>query len=343
MLKKSLLTVALLSISSSIFAQLGGLNEGDRVESAPLENRLLLLSDLPGVNVKSTLLPGATVGTSDLVVGLTPGRRVSGEVDFDNAGNRYTGEYRLGAMVNLNNPLGLGDVASLRAITSSSGLNYARASYQLVVGKATAGSLYGDHRDGWGGGGLTGYSLTWTVGNIDMLTSAARAIDAATAKTQGHFGKLEFTAMRLQRVTDALSLYGSINGQFASKNLDSSERMELGGIYAVRAYPEGEGYGDEGYVLNLEARLQLPNFSAQQLGRVQLIGFVDGGQVTLHKNPWTPGTKRRSLSGAGMGLVWSDPNDFLVRTYYAAKLGSEDATSDPDKSGRFWMQGVKYF
>ena len=70
---------------------LAGINSGDTVTAAPLENRLLLLSDLPGVNVRSTLAPGASVGASDLIVDLTPGRRISGSVDADNAGNRYTG------------------------------------------------------------------------------------------------------------------------------------------------------------------------------------------------------------------------------------------------------------
>jgi len=127
------------------YRQLDGINTGDTVAIAPLESRLLLLSDIPGVNVTSTLTPGASVGASDLIVDVTPGQRVTGSIDADNAGNRYTGEYRLGATVNLNNAAGLGDVASLRVMTSGSGLNYARASYQMQFGKArpawlTAGS-----------------------------------------------------------------------------------------------------------------------------------------------------------------------------------------------------------
>lgn len=395
---------------------LGGLNEGDLVQSDPLENRLLLLSDLPGVNVKSTLVPGASVGASDLIVDLTPGPRVSGEVDFDNAGNRYTGEYRLGGTINLNNLAGHGDVASLRAMTAGSGLNYARASYQMQFGKATAGvaysaleyklgkefeplrahgtaeiasiygsyplirsrnnnlnvglayddktfqdkedvtpsvtdkkahvlmgSVYGNHRDGLGGGGLSAYSLTWSTGQLDIETPAARAIDAVTAKANGHYDKLGFTGMRLQSVTERLALFAGLNAQFASKNLDSSEKMELGGMYGVRAYPEGEAYADEGYVLNLEARYQLPKFSESLPGQMQLIGFVDTGSVTTHKHPWVAGPNTRTLSGAGVGLNWSETNNFMVRAYYAFKLGNEAATSAPDKSGRFWIQLVKYF
>ena len=395
---------------------LAGLNSGDPITIAPLENRLLLLSDIPGVNVRSTLNPGASPGTSDLIVDVTPGQSVSGEVDADNAGNRYTGEYRIGATVNFNNLTGHGDVASLRAMTSGTGLNYGRASYQTRVGKATVGVAYtalayrlgeefaslhahgtaeiasvygsyplirsrdtnlyavidfdakkfqdkvdltstvtdkkaqvvmaglnGNHRDNIGGGGLSSYGATLSTGNIDIETAAARTADAATAQTNGHFGKLQFNASRLQSVTERISLYGAINGQIASKNLDISEKMELGGMYAVRAYPEGEAFADEGYVATVEARLLLPKFSERVPGQVHLIGFVDTGSVTINKNPWAPGQNHRTLSGAGIGLTWSDYNNFVVNVYYAHKLGNAAAISAPDKAGRFWIQAIKYF
>ena len=380
-----------------VYGQLDGINAGDTVAIAPLESRLLLLSDIPGVNITSTLTPGASLGASDLIVDVVPGQRVTGSIDADNAGNRYTGEYRLGATVNLNNAAGRGDVASLRVLTSGSGLNYARASYQMQFGKATAGvayswlgyelgrefaslqahgtakiasvygsyplirsrdtnlyaglafdhktfedrvdaaqavtdkkaqalmaSLRGDHRDSLGGGGLTSYSLTGTAGNIDIQTPSMRAFDAATAQSNGHYTKLGFSAMRLQSVTDTVSLYAGINGQVASKNLDVSEKMELGGINGVRAYPEGEAYADQGYLLTLEARLLLPKFSEQFPGQMQLVGFVDTGSVTLNKNPgaWATGDNRRTLSGAGIGLNWSAYNNFVVKASYARKLGS---------------------
>lgn len=41
---------------------LGGVQSGDVVTTEPLESSLLLLSDLPGVHVKSTLVPGAAPG-----------------------------------------------------------------------------------------------------------------------------------------------------------------------------------------------------------------------------------------------------------------------------------------
>lgn len=395
---------------------LDGLNKGDVIASAPLERSLLLLSDLPGVEVRSTLIPGASAGTSDLIVDLSPGPRISGEIDADNAGNRYTGVYRVGATVNYNEPLGYGDVISLRALISGFGLFYLRASYQMQLGEARVGAaysllgyqlgeefaslhasgtahvasifgnyplirsrknnlyaglafdyktfqdrvdstatitdknvqsmkaaLYGDSHDYLGGGGVNSYALALTVGNLDIKTPAARSSDAATARSNGLYSKLGLSASRLQSVTDSFALYGSLNGQLAFKNLDVSEKMELGGMYAVRAYPEGESYGDQGYVLTLEARKRLPRFIERLPGQVQLIGFIDTGMVKVNKDPWAPGRNSRTLSGAGVGLNWMNYNNFAVKAFYAFRLGNEPATSAPDKSGRFWIQVVKYF
>lgn len=395
---------------------LDGLNSGEVIDSAPLESRLLLLSDTPGVNVRSTLVPGASVGAADLIVDVTPGQRVTGSIDADNAGNYYTGEYRLGATLNINNLAGQGDVATLRALSTFDGLNYGRAAYQMQFGKATAGvaysrmeyelgkgfsdldangtadifsvfgsypllrsrrsnlyaqlgydyktfedridaiplvtdknihvlmaSLHGNHRDDFAGGGLTAASLTWSTGVLDIETPEARAADSVTARSNGHYDKLGFHVMRLQHITDRVSLYGAVSGQVASKNLDSSEQMSLGGMYGVRAYPQGEAFGDEGYLATLEARLLLPQFSDQQVGQVHLIGFVDGGSVTVNKDPWDGSDNSRTLSGAGVGVNWIDNNNFSVKAYYAQKLGSEEATAAPDSNGRLWVQLVKYF
>lgn len=395
---------------------LAGIDSGDVVASAPLERRLLLLSDIPGVVVRSTLAPGTEVGTTDLIVDIEPGRTVTGSIEGDNAGNRYTGPYRLGGSVYLNNATGRGDLASLRVVASNLGLLYGRAAYQTLIGNASVGASYarvnyelgrefksldargsadifslfasyplirsrqtnlyalgavearfledrigatstvlnrdiraatagfrGDHRDTIGGGGWNVFSLGATFGELDIKTPEALAVDAATSRRNGSYGKLEFGLARLQQVAGPLSLYAAVRGQLASKNLDSSEQMALGGMYGVRAYPEGESYGDEGYVANLEARWLLPEFSPRMPGSLQLVGFVDVGAVTLAKDPWLPGPNSSHRSGYGAGIIWSSPNDFIVTASYARKLGDQAATSAPDRSGRFWVQFVKLF
>lgn len=397
---------------------LDGLNSGDSITIAPLESRLLQLSDLPGVNVKSTLVPGASIGASDLIVDVTPGQRVSGSIDADNAGSRYTGEYRTGATLNINNPFGRGDVATLRAFTSWEGLSYGRAAYQLQFGKVDAGvaytaldydlgrefdslkahgeaqiasiygrypllrsrnsnlfaqinvdakkfrdeldvttpatvtdkradvamlSLVGDQHDRFGGGGLSTYSLTWTSGSLDLESPEALSADATTARSNGHYDKLGLNVVRLQSVTQSLSLYLALQGQLASQNLDVSEKMGLGGASAVRAYPEGEAYVNQGYLVNLEARLSLPQFFELVPGQMQLVGFLDSGSGRLAKDPWGEGDNHRTLSGGGLGVNWLEPTSFLVKAYYAHTIGAAASTSAPDKDGRFWISAVRYF
>lgn len=393
-----------------------GIAVGDPVTVAPLQSHLLLLSDLPGVKVSSTLVPGATYGTTDLLVDVLPGRRVTGSIDADNAGNYYIGSTSIGATIHLNEPAGQGDVATLRVLTSGEGLNYFPAAYQMHIGKARVGAAYssleyrlgknfesllangtakttsfygiyplirsplrnlyaglshdskrfedrmdsvgsvidksvrsltatlsGDHRDTWGGGGDNGYVLALTSGTVKILTPGSRIFDATSAQTNGRFNKLGFSANRLQRVSDSFALYAGIRGQLASKNLDISEKIQLGGMYGVRAYPEGEAFGDQGYVMTLEGRYQLPSWSKRLPGHMLLIGFVDVGSVKPNANPWTLEPNHRTLRAVGLGLNWWVASDFVIQAMYARKLGSEPARSAPDASGRFWLRAVKHF
>jgi hemolysin activation/secretion protein len=395
---------------------LAGLKPDDLVTNAPLERRLLLLSDIPGVRVKSTLAPGAQLGTADLIVDVTPGPRISGSVEADNAGSRYTGRYRFGGTVNLNNPGGYGDLLSLRLLASDSGLAYGRLAYQAPVGQAMVGvafahlrydlgrefepldasgtaniasifasyplvrsrranlyalgafdykmlrdeiglvssvsrkripevtlGLSGDSRDDLGGGGANVYSVGWTIGRLDIRSPLERAIDATTARSNGGFNKVQASFARLQSIAGPLSLYAGVRGQYAFDNLDSSEKIELGGAYGVRAYPEGEAFGDSGYLAAVEARLMLNPWLGELPGQFQLIGFVDTGEVRYAHNPWFPGSNHANRSGYGGGVVWMAPEGFILRGTYARKLGTPPATSAPDKSGRFWFQVVKLF
>ncbi|MBC7670180.1 MAG: ShlB/FhaC/HecB family hemolysin secretion/activation protein [Gemmatimonadaceae bacterium] len=395
---------------------LKGLNRGDPVAIAPLDRRLLLLSDIPGVVVHSTLSPGAEVGSSDLTVDLTRAPRIYGSLEADNAGNRYTGAYRFGGSVNVANLTGMGDLISLRLLASTEGLAYGHAAWQAPLGDATVGvgfthmqydlghefsalhasgtsdiaglfasyplirsraanlyvlggleakfltdeigllsqvsdktiraatiGLREDSRDGFGGGGWDSASLSWTSGRLNIESPLERAADAASARSQGGFNKLQFAVSRLQTVRGPLSVYGAVRGQMATDNLDISEKMELGGAYGVRAYPEGEAYGDQGYVATLEARWTLDAWTRPIPGQFQLIAFVDAGEVDYAKDPWFPGPNRARRSGGGLGVNWFGPDNLSVRVAYARRFNDQISTSEPDKKGRVWVQIVKLF
>lgn len=116
-------------------APLHRLQPGDAVNGPIFESALLELANLPGVEVKSTLRPGASVGTSDFLVEILPTAALAGSIDVDNFGNRYIGAERLGATLYWNNPAHLGDQLSLRAQTGGSGYRYGRIGYQLPFGQ----------------------------------------------------------------------------------------------------------------------------------------------------------------------------------------------------------------
>ncbi|MEJ1963091.1 MAG: ShlB/FhaC/HecB family hemolysin secretion/activation protein [Gammaproteobacteria bacterium] len=206
-------------------------------------------------------------------------------------------------------------------------------------------SLLGDHRDGFGGGGVSTYSLTWTAGSLDLQTPEAFNTDAATARTDGRYDKLGLNFMRLQSVTPTVSLYAALQGQLASRNLDVSEKIGLGGANAVRAYPEGEAYVDQGLLLNVEARFSMPRLLDLMSGQWQLVGFLDSGTGRPNRNAWDADTERnrRTLSGGGLGLNWFAPGDFAVKASFAHKIGAAAATSVPDSDSRVWVDAVKYF
>jgi hemolysin activation/secretion protein len=395
---------------------LNGLHDGDVVSAPPLERRLLLLSDIPGVVARSNLGPGAEVGTSDLQVDLTNGHLISGDLEVDNGGNPYTGAYLGGGTININDPLGIGDMASVRVLTSGEGLQYVRGAYQAQLGDATIGASYaafhyrlgeqftdlhahgseqiasvfasyplirsydnnlriivdfdhrtfqddidavgsfadklanvgviglaGNHRDNFAGGGSDNYSVFVSIGDLDIETPSARLADAGAARTDGGYQKVYLSADRLQTVSGAFSIYGAVRGQIASTNLDISEKMELGGPNNVRAYPEGEAYGDEGYLATLEGRAALPRLFPQLPGHFQLIGFFDTGQVRSYRNPFLDGSNRETRSGAGPGLNWVSDNNFMVKVSYAFIINTGPATSYPDTNGQFWFEVVKFF
>lgn len=397
-------------LRGSALNALNSLQTGETVRAAELERSLLLLSDTPGVEVKSTLRPGTSTGTTDLLVNIERGALVSGSVDADNYGNRFTGQYRLGGSLFLNSPLGLGDLLSLRAMGSDEDQRYGRIAYQLPIGpwatqvgvaysdmdyqlardfddldahgnaritsvfasqplirardfslsaqaqfddkrlkddidlfasksdkrsRVVTLSLSGNSRDSLFGGGVNSFNLAWSQGSLNIDGALNQTIDDLTAGTQGRFHKLNPSLVRLQRLSDRFSLYGQLQGQWADGNLDSSEKISLGGAYGVRAYPQGEASGDQGWLANLELRYALTD-------AWQLSTFVDHGAVRLNKDTWSNGDNHRSLSAAGVGARWA-AHGWQINAVAAWKLGNAEAQSDKDESPRLWAQVVRYF
>lgn len=187
---------------------------------------------------------------------------------------------------------------------------------------------YGDLADALGGGGYNTWRIAGNAGRLNIETPAAQAYDAAGPNTAGSYRKLQLGLSRLQNLPAHFTLAAIGSGQIASKNLDSSEKFVLGGAGGVRAYPQGEGVGDDGWLLNLELRRPI-------VAGLQASVFYDVGGTRFSHDVFAAGVNKQTLRGYGVGLQgqWKD---FFARATLAWRDGARAVTA-PDRSPRLWL------
>lgn len=385
--------------------------QGEALRIQALDRALLLVSDLPGLSIKGGLSEwSAESPARDVVVEAVSTPLYSGEASMDNAGARSTGRERALTTLNLNSPMGRGDLATFTAVKSE-GSTYLRADVSWPVGykgwrltlydahlsyrivspeflasnakgtantlglaaiypvlrsptrnlhanfqverkgfdnqsnsatesqyKSTAvgASLSGNINDAWDG--MTAGSLSWVSGLLNLNGSPTQSRDAAGAQTAGRFDKLRYALSRQQFFSSRLTGYVGLNGQLASKNLDSSEKFILGGESGVRAYPGSEGVGAQGQGINLELR-----WRASDSGT--LMGFYDWGHVTLLRdNTSSTALNAYALKGSGLAWVESLPGGARLKFTWARRMGNNPNPSNTgtDQDGslitnRYWL------
>ena len=176
-----------------------------------------------------------------------------------------------------------------------------------------------DWRDAWLSNAVTYGAATLSPGKLRTRNTVNGEHDK-----QG-FTKLNVQIARLQSVSQFFTLYGNFSGQLADTTLDSSETFSLGGANGVRAFPQGEATGSQGYVLQLELRANYPTVSPYVL--------IDYGYIPKRKEDEI----RREISGAGLG-VRANYNDLNANFSVAWKTTGGDATSDTkQRDPRLWF------
>lgn len=390
-----------------------------------VERVLFLISDMRGLNVRSVVEPGAEPGTSNLIVTVSAARRFDGLIEFDNHSSRFTGDYRLGAGININSPLRRGDLLSFRGLIGVPGggadLDFGRISYLSPVGNygtklgiaflrvnfhlgtsvfdpldqsgtSTVGSLFGlhpivrtrnlnvfgqasfeardfhddrqavgivsdrktkvgsiglvgDSRDAYFRGAINNFSLTVNRGDLEIQSAADLTADQSTAghRTSGGYGRLNGSVARLNSLWKDTALYVSYSFQKASKNLDSSEKIALGGPTGVRAYAVGEATSDEAHLATAEIRFALPQ-SEFIPGNGVASAFFDYARGTLNKHPLPIEAQDnvRILRGLGVGLTWARQDDWLIRFLLAWRLTERSASDPADRKPRLFFQFQKF-
>lgn len=221
---------------------------------------------------------------------------------------------------------------TLIATYQSKDLHDNRDSTQTYESKSSQSmplALQFDYRDAFDG--ITYGSASWTPGKL-KLDAGLTAVD--DYKSNGRFHKVNLDVVRLQSLPAGFNLMAHLSWQQANKNLDSSEKLSLGGASGVRAYPSGEATGDEGGLVQLELRYDA--------GAYTPYAFMDAGRITVNAKPVVAGDNRRSLSGGGLGLryqrqAWSADVALAWRTLGGRSLS--ETNSDPKP--RVWLN-VEY-
>ncbi|MEX8500154.1 ShlB/FhaC/HecB family hemolysin secretion/activation protein [Leptothrix ochracea] len=389
-------------------AYVADLRLGEALQSAPLERDLLLLSDLPGVNVQPTLHPGETVGTSNLDIQVKSNRAINGSATLDNHGNHYTGEARASGHLNVANPFRFGDSLDLSATYAGSSFRYGRLAWQTPIGGqglqvGVAGSVMGyalgqefanlnasghandltfyalhslvrsqtlnvqtqaaldlKHFDDALNGssytkrvqvlslGLSGSSptpwgastqgtVTLTIGQL-VLDTTNTSLDPSGGYTKiGFQGEYQQPLGRNPAATRT-TLALKVSGQGAGKNLDSSEKIALGGPQGVRAYATGEGSVDDALLASAELRYR---WGAQNQAHGKW--FIDAAKgIPVHIPLANDSAHIRNLAGTGFGLDLRMPYDVLLQTSVAWRMVGMPS-ANLDRSPRLWVLLTKGF
>jgi hemolysin activation/secretion protein len=202
------------------------------------------------------------------------------------------------------------------------------------------GGLSGNLLDGFAGGGINTGSLIASGGAVNLNTSPSLSSDVIGPQVNGNFTKLRYAANRLQAITSSLSAYLGVSGQFASKNLDSSEQLYLGGPYSVRAYATGQGNASQGNLMTFELRQTLPM-------NLLLTGFYDYANVQTYKTSYfasAPLNNTYALQGLGSSIGWSGPLGLQIKAIWAMRTGTLPTLvtqsfngNGGTSSNRFWL------
>ncbi|EEG6275463.1 ShlB/FhaC/HecB family hemolysin secretion/activation protein [Salmonella enterica subsp. enterica] len=197
-------------------------------------------------------------------------------------------------------------------------------------------------------GGVTGFGITGTTGNVDLRNGTARLWN----QNSGQFSRLNYQINHDQQVWGPFSVYAGVNGQMTNNNLDASQKFLMGGPSAVRAYDIGDGSVDQGVVGTAEVRSHWSLPALAWLGNapgLTLATFYDQGWGEQWRNNDNgrggrlADSNNLNLAGAGLYATVADAGNYALTMTWAHRTGNADPNAVHDDHDRFWVSAVKTF
>jgi len=120
------------NIPSSYFIE--GMN--GKVTKKTLERSILNLNDIPGFKAKVSLTKGEDPYSSRIIIEAEEAPILTGDIDTDNYGNRYTGKNRVTGTLYVNNPSKAGDqIIYKKTYSTTKNFDLSSVSYNLPIGR----------------------------------------------------------------------------------------------------------------------------------------------------------------------------------------------------------------
>lgn len=189
-------------------------------------------------------------------------------------------------------------------------LEHGRYSDQLQSGQANVEKdinsiealFSGDTRDGWMGGGISTFEVSWRYSQVDYENFLPSGLD-----DEPRTSVFKYNFSRLQSLIPGRVLgWFSIRGQEAENNLDSTNQCALGGARNVRAFAQGAAPGDSCMIMTAEARYIVPrDWLPAGVKAFSINLFYDRGTVRFREDAgprFLDIGNENDLSGYGVAL-----------------------------------------
>lgn len=182
------------------------------------------------------------------------------------------------------------------------------------------------------------------TGRVDFKNAFAQSLDATGTKTEGSFLKYNLVASRVQYFKSGVSIALRADYQGADSNLDSVEKMSIGGINRWRAYAELPSLADDGLMAGAEVRKKIT--ANESLARLLLVdvspyAFVDAGRGKINQNALSSDNHVKSFH-YGMGVDFAFMRDWQLSVTVSHQNRDIDGAS-AENTTRFWGQIQKEF
>lgn len=193
-------------------------------------------------------------------------------------------------------------------------------------------------------GGLSHFNFLGTAGHLSLDDEFSQSINTLTG-ISGSFARFNYRAGHDQGIGPYFSFFNQFTGQMASKNLDSSQKLLLGGPLAVRAYGIGDGAVDKGTIFTSELRTHWQPIFPVWAGvgnQITVAAFFDQGWGAYSRQP-IEGLSGNNINTSGFGayITFARPADYSLNMTWAHRTGQTITRNQ--NNDQLWLSAYKMF